>query len=355
MVLDSILSTIMIWLIAPGGRVYLHDFMALKMERPQLLRGHLKFRSTDLDESRYLVGKIFSPHKIEITDTAIKLVTEVYAADFSRSSLLHTRYGAGVNINAGQLNSYYLIQALWEGSIEVTNGNHCGGFKPGLGSIVSPTVPMQMRWSPGASTYTVKLSKHALESRLSDMLGEELHSPLVFDPVLDFNSPQGQRWSSAVEFVRQQLTLSTAVSLGQPMAQLLEDTLCLMALEQLPHNYSYKSNKVSAALAPKSVRRARQYIIKNLQNDIFLEDLARETAISTSTLCKHFKRYYGQSPMQYIRARKLEAVHQILKRSYAEVSVTEIALKFGFNHLGRFSQYYREKFGESPSMTLKSH
>ncbi len=329
--------------------------MALKMERSQLLQGHLKFRSTDLDESRDLVGKIFSPHKSEITGTANDLATEVYEADFCRSSLSHTRYGTAVNINAGQLNSYYLIQVPWEGSIEITNGKHCAAYKPGLGSIISPTVPMQMRWAPGASTYTVKLSKHALESRLSIMLGEDLHAPLVFEPVLDFSSPQGQRWSSAVEFARQQLTLSSVGSLEQPIAQLLEDTLCLMALEQLPHNYSNKSNKVSAALAPKPVRRARQYIIDNLQNDIFLDDLANETAISPSSLSKHFKRYYGQSPMQYIRARKLDAVHQILKQSYTEVSVTEIALKFGFNHLGRFSQYYREKFGESPSTTLKNH
>lgn len=328
--------------------------MALQMQRTQPLQGHLKFRSTDLDESRDAVGKIFCDHKIEVTGAANELVTELYEAEFCRSSLAHTSYGTAVSINTGRVNSYYLVQVPWEGSIEVTNGKHCGSFKPGVASIISPAVPMQMRWSSGASFYTVKLSKHTMESRLASLLGEDLQSPLIFDPVLDFSSPQGKRWVSGVEFVRQQLTLPNPGSLEQSMAQQLEETLCLMALELLPHNYSDQSHRISSALAPKSVRRARQYILDNIQKDISLDDLAAETATSPSNLSKHFRNYQGQPPMQFIRAKKLDAVHQILKQSYGEVSVTEIALQYGFNHLGRFSHYYREKFGESPSTTLKN-
>ncbi|MFK8050533.1 MAG: AraC family transcriptional regulator [Halioglobus sp.] len=329
--------------------------MALKIARPQPLEGHLKFSSSDLDESRDTVGKIFCSHKIEVTGAANQLLTQLHEAEFCRSSLAHTSYGAAVNINTGRLNSYYLVQVPWEGSIEVTNGKHSDTFKPGVASIISSAVPMQMRWSPGASFYTVKLSKHALESKLATLLDEEVQSPLVFEPVLDLSSPHGKRWNSAVEFVRQQLTLATPDSLEQAMAQQLEDTLCLMALELLPHNYSNKPHGISSELAPKCVRRARQYILSNIENDITLEDLAAYAGISPSSLSRQFRNHQGQTPMQFIRAKKLDAVKKILKQSNGEASVTDIALRYGFNHLGRFSHYYREQFGESPSTTLKNN
>jgi len=34
------------------------------------------------------------------------------------------------------------------------------------------------------------------------------------------------------------------------------------------------------------------------------------------------------------------------------VSVTEVALSCGFNHLSKFAKSYRERFGELPSETL---
>uniref|UniRef100_UPI00372D679F helix-turn-helix domain-containing protein n=1 Tax=Alcaligenes faecalis TaxID=511 RepID=UPI00372D679F len=35
-----------------------------------------------------------------------------------------------------------------------------------------------------------------------------------------------------------------------------------------------------------------------------------------------------------------------------EGSVTEVALRFGFFHLGRFSAQYQQMFGERPATTL---
>ncbi|MGE6473330.1 helix-turn-helix domain-containing protein [Serratia proteamaculans] len=50
----------------------------------------------------------------------------------------------------------------------------------------------------------------------------------------------------------------------------------------------------------------------------------------------------------------MEQVHACLRDPSSHVrNVTELAMDFGFLHLGRFSENYRKQFGELPSDTLK--
>jgi AraC-like DNA-binding protein len=47
-------------------------------------------------------------------------------------------------------------------------------------------------------------------------------------------------------------------------------------------------------------------------------------------------------------------VREELKASGPDsVTVTQVAGRWGFVHLGRFASAYRRKFGESPSATLR--
>jgi AraC-like DNA-binding protein len=47
-------------------------------------------------------------------------------------------------------------------------------------------------------------------------------------------------------------------------------------------------------------------------------------------------------------------VHQELADAGADTTVTAVALRWGFGHLGRFAVAYRRKYGRSPSDTLRS-
>ena len=67
-----------------------------------------------------------------------------------------------------------------------------------------------------------------------------------------------------------------------------------------------------------------------------------------------FRSQLGVTPLQYIRQRKLARIHTCLSDPGCTVrSLTELALDYGFVHLGRFSESYRLQFGELPSSTLK--
>ena len=66
-----------------------------------------------------------------------------------------------------------------------------------------------------------------------------------------------------------------------------------------------------------------------------------------------FKRYKLQSPAGLMRKKRLEASHNLLQSAEPqEMTVTEAAMSCDFTHLGRFAEYYRAEFGETPSTTL---
>jgi transcriptional regulator GlxA family with amidase domain len=91
----------------------------------------------------------------------------------------------------------------------------------------------------------------------------------------------------------------------------------------------------------------------NLENPVTIVDLATASGVGARTLFRRFREHYGMAPMAYLRKLRLDAAHRELCDGDPDRSVTEIAMRFCFEHLGRFATAYREKFGEPPSATLQ--
>gem|GEM_PF-252884 len=96
--------------------------------------------------------------------------------------------------------------------------------------------------------------------------------------------------------------------------------------------------------------RMQAYMHQHLCAPISLVDLAQVAGVSPRSLNTLCQRRYGVSPMMMLRNLRLDAVHDVL-RSRPATHVTSVALDHGFGHLGRFSAYYRQRFGELPRTT----
>jgi transcriptional regulator GlxA family with amidase domain len=83
-----------------------------------------------------------------------------------------------------------------------------------------------------------------------------------------------------------------------------------------------------------------------------LQSMSKATGLSPRTLQRTFQVEYGLCPQEWLRVERLNQVRQDLLSPRQSDSVTHTATRWGFFHLGRFSQYYRELFGEKPSETL---
>jgi AraC-like DNA-binding protein len=95
------------------------------------------------------------------------------------------------------------------------------------------------------------------------------------------------------------------------------------------------------------------YIMAHLHAPISLTDLEIASGLSRRSLQYVFWQRYECTPMQWVRGQRLEKARAMLLVTDADESVTSAALQSGFSNLGAFSAYYRERFGEQPSDTLR--
>jgi len=103
---------------------------------------------------------------------------------------------------------------------------------------------------------------------------------------------------------------------------------------------------------PRDLNRALDRLNAELERPWTLSSLAAACGVAPRTLQKHFRRFLGRTPHEFIRELRLDRARQLLLRGLAQASVTDVAARCGIDHLGRFATWYRERYGENPSATL---
>lgn len=104
---------------------------------------------------------------------------------------------------------------------------------------------------------------------------------------------------------------------------------------------------------PQDVRLAITRLRGAVRAPVSIGGLAAECGVAERTLSEHFRAFVGLSPAAYLRRLRLAAAREALRAGAAGTSVTEVAQRHQFNHLGRFAGQYRERFGETPRQTLR--
>jgi AraC-like DNA-binding protein len=104
---------------------------------------------------------------------------------------------------------------------------------------------------------------------------------------------------------------------------------------------------------PHDVKRALDLLRSDLAHAWTVGDLARRCGVKRRTLEKHFRRFVGQAPLEFLHAERLDQARRRLLAAPPQASVTTVAAACGLNHAGRFAMAYRDRYGESPSETLR--
>lgn len=141
---------------------------------------------------------------------------------------------------------------------------------------------------------------------------------------------------------------------GSIGSQELEANLALYTAE-LTTNWQEGHHDASLLINPDGAfDRAREYIEANLQGVLLMADICAYAKIKIRSLQRLFLVKLDLTPTQYILARRMNSVRRRLLVGELGVDrVTDIAIRHGVNHLGRFSVRYRAFFGETPRQTLQ--
>ncbi len=321
--------------------------------RPDVpLAAHTMFRSVDLDEARERVARVFCDHRLEtIGRTQFDARHNHFAGE--RLSLNYIEYGGKTLIAPGELGSFYLLQIPLEGGAAIHNGSYHYYSHPGMAAILNPHLATTMIWEERCRQVLVWIDRQAMQEHLAAHLGAAPGKPLTFTGGIDLSTGEGARLRQLVLHLVEDVDRGTPpIGNGSLMARQIEAAVMAGLLDAQAHNFRGATGSSAARLAPRQIRQAEEFMLAHLDRPIDLDDVARSSGVSTRALQKGFRDFRDTTPMNFLRDARLDHAHRDLQSAAPGLTVTDVALRWGFSHFGRFAQVYRGRYGCSPSETL---
>ena len=221
------------------------------------------------------------------------------------------------------------------------------------GVVVSPVSPARADYlSDDCEIVTVVISRQALESELSMMLGRAVSSPVRFE--FPFQGDGDSPLQQALRMLTAELTDPATPAKSPLVSKYLSRLVVSGLLLGHPHDLWEELTRPAGFQGPRAIRAAMAAIEERPTAIVTVGDIAAAAGLSVRALDDGFRRHVGVSPMRYLRQVRLERAHAELLQSDADqTTATFVAQNWGFDHYGRFAAEYRQRFGCSPSETLR--
>jgi AraC-like DNA-binding protein len=293
-------------------------------------------------------------HRMTVLERDAPFHARVRYRSLAGVGLMSSVYGPAVQIGVSPPIDLVTVNFVFGGAMRIEDGGRTTVADEVHAATFCFHEDVEMWWSPGLRQLMLTIEKPRLERYLQQLLSEPLHERLRFEPSVDLTRG-GQGIVAAVQTLRRALEQCGKAGPPPVLAAEIEHGILSALLLGQPHNYTDAIFSARALPAPRVVRRVVELIESAPETAFTVADLAECAGVSERSLHAAFRRQLGTSPMAYVRRRRLEQAHDELLRldPGGGVKVTDVALRHGFAHTGRFAAAYRERFGEPPSVTLR--
>jgi AraC-like DNA-binding protein len=218
-------------------------------------------------------------------------------------------------------------------------------------ALVPGEAPLRLQFGEHYRQLVLRIDNVALERIIKSLTGDTSDRPLVF--------AAGEPDPSAMSFLRRQVfhlaeELETFAEHYSPLAMAeLERDLIVRFLLAHEHNFSGLLRREPRSAGGNVVGRIETFIEANWNQPLDIDDIAAIANVSARTIFREFARAGKGSPAQFARRVRLQRAAEFLRSPAEGTTVTAVALRCGFQNIGRFAAEYARLHGELPSETLR--
>ena len=213
---------------------------------------------------------------------------------------------------------------------------------------------MSYRAWPNATWFAFVISRERLLNFCMDHFGETPKLP--GDGVATIEPDQqafGDQFINCLRDLDCSMQSLSSLSNAARLGESIERDMLARVATFIHHKSIMRANDRRRLRKCDEILRDTMKLVEDDPNDMLdLQSMSKATGLGERSLQRIFQTEYGLCPQEWLRIERLKRVRADLLDPHKNTSVTRIATRWGFFHLSRFSQYYRELFGEKPSETL---
>jgi AraC-like DNA-binding protein len=244
-----------------------------------------------------------------------------------------------------------IIHILLSDFAELRQGQHWKRIDAPNIFVLSPEQSPDFRFPNGGRMLVLQIAREKLQQHASQIL-QSLSQAQLNIPLLGFDKQTITTLQNTFEFFYLQYQNMVDHPLAAIWLKETERFTLSQILLQLQNNLTEQVIHRQQHDLPSTLNIACDLIQKHLDQPFDIKSLCEATACSARSLQYQFKKHFDCSPRTYYQQQKLDALRENLLNAEPHSSVTDISLKWGFNHSGRLAKIYKERFGELPSATL---
>jgi AraC-like DNA-binding protein len=313
--------------------------------------------TADIDEATALLRPAFFP--VDIAPSGRNpLHIRIMAERLPLLSVGYLELGGEAVLRAAGIPGYHVTIAVSGHTVTKWGDRHASTVTaPGAATLFKPGADGELTCSQDCAQFGVKIAPSAMHHELESLLNRPVHAPVEFARRLDLTDAATLDWLTLVGVLGRQAGRVNGLLRHRLAVANLQQLLIEGLLLTQPHNYTDELSDDGMPASQAVVKRAIDLMRCYPESAWTTAELARATGVSSRALQKAFARSGEPPPMTYLRQLRLHRVRCELadaSRTGSQAAVTTAAGRWGFVHLGRFAQQYRQLFGESPSQTVRN-
>ncbi|BCJ49270.1 AraC family transcriptional regulator [Actinoplanes sp. NBRC 14428] len=312
-------------------------------------------RTTDVDEARAFCRRVFyGPLEVKPAGDTDAFHFAGDVTQIGPLTIGEVSYGVEICVAIGDLRTAYHVLAPVTGEVRVQHRGTSTTADPGRAAVFQPAGDIDLRWSADCRLFSVKVERLAFERELEAAHDAPGGSPLPLGATFGLAAGPGRSWMALTRLLHAELREPDGIAAQPWLLRRWRDLAISTLAGAVEHSSGDGATGRPTARRPRTVKRTLDAMHAEPGRSFTAAELAGIAGVGIRVLQDSFRRHVGVPPLTYLRRLRLEGVHAELTRAdRGEVSVSEVAYRWGFTHLGRFAGAYRARYGVSPSQTLR--